>query len=98
MNIWISAASALFALGLGASIAAQPAPSDALPPGPGHDALVRVCSGCHSPEIVADQRLTADGWHDVVEQMAGNGAQGTDAEFDEITAYLTKNFPADSGS
>lgn len=65
-----------------------------LPPGPGRDVMVRVCSQCHSPEIAAHENLDAQGWKDLVNQMANNGANATDAEFDTITKYLTATFPA----
>lgn len=65
-----------------------------LPPGPGRDVMIRVCSQCHSPEIAAHQNLDADGWKDLVNQMANNGANATDAEFDTITKYLTASFAA----
>ncbi len=93
MHRLIPVALGVFALGFGVSIMAQPA-ADTLPAGPGHDTMVRVCSECHSPDIVADQRMTADGWHDLVEQMAGMGAQASDAELEEIAAYLARSFPA----
>jgi mono/diheme cytochrome c family protein len=64
-----------------------------LPDGPGRDVTVRVCSQCHSPEIAAHQTLDAQGWKDLVNQMANNGANATDAEFDTITKYLTTAFP-----
>lgn len=84
-------AAALVAAAAGGQTA--PAPVSALPAGPGHDTMVRVCSGCHAPEIAAQQRLGKDGWHELVETMAGRGAQGSDADFAEIEAYLAKNFP-----
>ncbi|GGI75825.1 hypothetical protein GCM10007973_10960 [Polymorphobacter multimanifer] len=65
------------------------------PPGEGREATVRVCSGCHEPEIMTQQRLAPADWARVVDTMAGNGAQGTDADFDAITAYLSKAFPAE---
>lgn len=65
-----------------------------LPPGPGRDVMVRVCSQCHSPEIAAHENLDAQGWKDLVNQMANNGANATDTEFDTITKYLTATFPA----
>jgi mono/diheme cytochrome c family protein len=68
----------------------------ALPAGPGRDVTVRICSQCHSPELVAGQAMDANGWKDLVNQMANNGAQGTDAEFDTITKYLAASFPAGS--
>ena len=84
-------------LGLAATRALSPAWADddfkSLPPGPGRDVTVRVCSQCHSPEIAAQQNLDAQGWKDLVNQMANNGANATDAEFDTITKYLTSSFP-----
>ena len=65
-----------------------------LPPGTGRDVMVRVCSQCHSPEIAAQQKLDAAGWKDLVNQMANNGAQASDAEFDTISKYLAASFPA----
>lgn len=64
-----------------------------LPAGPGRDTMLRVCSTCHAPEVVAQQRLSAEGWKELVETMANNGAVATEAELDEVTAYLTRSFP-----
>ncbi len=66
----------------------------AFPDGEGREATVRVCSGCHASEVISQQRMAPEDWKRVVDMMAGNGAQGTDADFDVITAYLTKSFPA----
>jgi len=81
--------------------AAQPAPSPSdsppgakLPPGDGRDLVMRTCSKCHTPDIVASQFLDGQGWKELVNQMANNGAQGSDADFAQITDYLTKSFPA----
>jgi len=82
---------------LSLSVLAGPALADdfkLLPEGPGRDVTVRVCAQCHSPEIAAQQSLDAAGWKALVDQMANNGANGTDAEFDTITKYLTVAFPA----
>ena len=78
-------------------LVATPALADdfkSLPEGPGRDVMVRVCAQCHSPEIAAQQKLDAQGWKDLVNQMANNGANGTDAEFDTIAKYLATAFPA----
>ncbi len=64
-----------------------------LPQGPGRDVTVRVCSQCHSPEVAAQQSLDAPGWKALVDQMANNGAQASDAEFDTISKYLATAFP-----
>jgi competence protein ComEA len=102
-RISLAAASLLlstFMLTLGAAGQAQspapPSPSDGskLPPGDGRDLVMRVCSKCHTPDIVASQTLDGEGWKELVNQMASNGAQASDAEFDQIAAYLTKAFPA----
>jgi competence protein ComEA len=88
----------VFAVAVLLGLAATPALADDdfkdLPPGQGRDVMVRVCSQCHSPEIAAHQNLDAQGWKDLVNQMANNGANATDAEFDTITKYLTATFPA----
>lgn len=68
--------------------------ADPFPAGTGHDLVLRVCSGCHDPAIAAQQRLTPDGWKELVNTMASRGAAATDAELDQITAYLAKSFPA----
>ena len=64
-----------------------------LPDGPGRDVTVRVCSQCHSPEVAAQQSLDAPGWKALVDQMANNGAQASDAEFDTTSKYLATAFP-----
>jgi mono/diheme cytochrome c family protein len=64
-----------------------------LPQGPGRDVEVRVCGQCHTPERPSTQRHDLAGWNGVLDQMATNGAQASDAEFDQIAAYLTKSFP-----
>lgn len=70
--------------------------SSPLPPGPGRDTTIRVCSGCHDPAIVAQQRLSRDGWIELVNTMAARGAKATDAQLDEITTYLATSFPETS--
>lgn len=65
-----------------------------LPPGEGRDVTLRVCGKCHDLAAFATQDLDAEGWKQTVDQMAGSGAQGSDADFAAITAYLTKAFPA----
>ena len=84
-----------------ASAMAQPKPKPAaakgayplLPPGPGRDVEVRVCSQCHTPERPAAERHDLAGWNAVLDQMVQNGATASDAEFDQIAAYLAKSFP-----
>jgi competence protein ComEA len=92
-----STIAAVFLLaGFAAAAQAPSGPADehaAFPAGPGRELTIRVCSGCHAPEMAADQQLDAAGWKTVVDQMASKGASATDAEFDEIVQYLATAFP-----
>jgi len=87
---------AVVLLGLSALIQTPALADDfkSLPEGAGRDVTVRVCSQCHSPEVAAQQKLDTQGWKDLVNQMANNGANATDAEFDTIAKYLATAFPA----
>lgn len=64
-----------------------------LPDGPGKDTLVRVCSGCHGPQIVVGRGNNEEGWTQIVLNMIQRGAQGSEDDFAQIVQYLTKNFP-----
>jgi quinoprotein glucose dehydrogenase len=73
--------------------ASAPPAQNHLPPGPGHDLTVRVCSACHSPDLAATQRLSAQEWNSLVQDMSARGAVASDEEFDQITGYLARSFP-----
>jgi competence protein ComEA len=75
----------------GSAVAAPPPKQ--LPDGPGKEAMERVCTACHGAEIVMGRGLTKDGWTQVVEEMIGRGAQGSEDDFAQIVDYLAKNFP-----
>jgi competence protein ComEA len=94
MKVRIFTAVALVGLAIPALTPAWADDYKSLPDGPGRDVTVRVCAQCHSPEIAAQQKLDAQGWKDLVNQMANNGANATDAEFDTISKYLATSFPA----
>jgi hypothetical protein len=70
----------------------------ALPPGPGREITIRVCSGCHSPALAASEQLSPQGWHDLVQRMAARGAIATVDEFNQTTLYLSKSFPKDDST
>jgi hypothetical protein len=67
--------------------------SGLLPPGQGRELTARVCSGCHSLALTANEQLSAQGWHDLVRLMAARGAVASDDELNEITSYLARSFP-----
>lgn len=63
-----------------------------LPAGAGHDETVKVCGKCHSPEQAVSLHQTRTGWEETVSKMVNLGAEGTDAEYESVISYLTKNF------
>ena len=72
--------------------AAAPPSQSRFPAGPGRDALFKVCSNCHGPESVLGQIKTHDEWSKTLDEMANNGAQGSDEEWTQILAYLDKHY------
>lgn len=77
-----------------AILAAQtlPAKESKFPEGPGKAALFKVCADCHGPESAVAQFKTRAEWSKTLDEMAANGAQGTDEEWNQILEYLDKNF------
>jgi quinoprotein glucose dehydrogenase len=64
----------------------------ALPGASGKTVVERMCTPCHGLENIVRSRKTAKEWGDVVDDMISRGAQGTDAEIDQVIDYLSKNF------
>jgi len=62
------------------------------PAGPGRDALFKVCHDCHGPESVLGQLKTREEWSKTLDEMAANGATGTDEEWNNILEYLAKHY------
>jgi competence protein ComEA len=62
------------------------------PPGPGRDALFKVCKECHGPESVLGQLKTRDEWSKTLDEMAANGATGTDEEWTSLLDYLDAHY------
>lgn len=75
----------------------QAAPTT-LPPGPGHDIVVRVCSNCHALRVVVKHRLNATEWKNMVDLMVRHGAVASEKERAEITNYLITALPAKPSS
>jgi quinoprotein glucose dehydrogenase len=69
--------------------------AEILPPGPGRDITLKVCSRCHAPAVLSAQRLDEQGWSDLVQIMIGKGAVATDNEAESIAGYLARSFPKD---
>lgn len=82
----------LCAAGITMVAAQQPAPDPALlPPGPGREVVAAKCGTCHTLAIVAGQRRDRAAWEQSIDQMIGRGADISDAEFEQIAAYLGSN-------
>jgi competence protein ComEA len=66
-----------------------------LPDGPGKSETERICSQCH--ELARSISLHQDraGWQATMDKMVALGAKGTAQEFQVITEYLAKNYPAE---
>lgn len=63
-----------------------------LPDGPGKELLPKLCAGCHDLMFTVSTRETKEGWAGIVNDMRAKGADGTDADFDVVVAYLAANF------
>jgi mono/diheme cytochrome c family protein len=68
-----------------------PAPTDAAPVDPGLALIQTRCVMCHGADFVLQARKPKAAWRDLINEMVGKGAQVTDAEADQIQAYLEKN-------
>jgi len=75
---------ALLAAVAGGSATAQP-------PATPQAAAVKVCSGCHTMQIVMDTPKDIDAWHDTVQSMLDRGAQATPEELELIMQFLFEN-------
>src|SRR5207237_1809273 len=62
------------------------------PEGPGKTALFKVCSECHGAESAVGHLKTRQEWSKTLDEMAAQGAQGTDEEWNQILEYLDKNY------
>lgn len=88
-----SAAAPILALLLSAAAPAVAAgPNDVLPEAPAKSLVVRACTTCHQAPTVVAKRRTADEWDEMVAKMVDRGAALTEAEQDQVYAYLVKNF------
>jgi YVTN family beta-propeller protein len=53
--------------------------------------FLNTCAQCHDVgRIIRNNTSDEEGWRDIVVRMRGNGAQMTDEEMEEITAYLAE--------
>lgn len=87
----LAALAAAFGLALANAAPDPPAPADSAPVDPALTLIQTRCISCHDAGLVLQTRKPAAAWRDLVNEMVGRGAQVTDAEADQIQAYLEKN-------
>jgi cytochrome c5 len=68
-----------------------PAPADVAPVDPAVTLIQTRCVMCHGADFVLQARKPKAAWRDLINEMVGKGAQVSDAEADQIQAYLEKN-------
>jgi mono/diheme cytochrome c family protein len=66
--------------------------SDELPPGVGREAVLKGCGGCHGIGQILTERRSREEWANTVTMMITNGAPVSEAEFDQVVAYLAAHF------
>ena len=66
--------------------------AQALVEGKGKDVTEKICNGCHAADVVTTYRNSKDDWQSVIDDMKGRGADGSDADFNAIVAYLAKYY------
>src|SRR5882757_2829278 len=66
--------------------------AQSLPEGQGKAEFQRICGNCHSVSIATSQRMTQAQWSGVVNDMVSRGAQGSQQDLDNVTAYLATHF------
>lgn len=54
-------------------------------------AVLDVCTRCHSSSQFLGQPRTSSGWEQIYGQMAKNGARPTSAQIDQIVRYFQQN-------
>jgi mono/diheme cytochrome c family protein len=80
-----------------ANAAQEPPPAPPTPPpadasvDPGLALIQSRCVMCHGADFVLQARKPKAAWRDLINEMVGKGAQVSDAEADQIQAYLEKN-------
>jgi cytochrome c5 len=63
-----------------------------LPEGPGKELVLNICTQCHDLQRVRRERLTPEGWLEVLESMLNEGAPLTDKDLPDVLRYLARNF------
>lgn len=72
---------------------ARPSAPATAPVGDAKVLMEKTCgTTCHSIEVVTTQRMSANEWNAVVQNMVARGARASDPEMKAIVEYLSKTF------
>lgn len=94
MRLFTAVAAGVLLMGFGGALAQPAAPgAELLPQGAGRDTTLRVCTGCHAPDVIVGRVQKSAPWPDVVQAMVEKGAEATPEEVAQIAAYLKKALP-----
>jgi len=63
-----------------------------LPDGPGKELVLNICTQCHDLQRVRRERLSPEGWLEVLESMLNEGAPLSEKDLPEVLRYLARNF------
>ena len=63
-----------------------------MPDGPGKELVLNICTQCHNLQRVRGERLTPEGWLEVLETMLNEGAPLSEKDLPEVLRYLARNF------
>jgi cytochrome c1 len=63
-----------------------------MPDGPGKALVLNICTQCHNLQRVRRERLTPEGWLEVLETMLNEGAPLSDKDLPDVLRYLARNF------
>ena len=74
------------------------ASGQALPDGRGKAEFERICTTCHVAAMSTRLGKSADDWKSVVADMTSRGAQGSQADLDNVVLYLSTNFGPGKGA
>jgi len=66
--------------------------ADKLPEAAGKILVLSACTTCHTPDLLASQRLTPEQWAGKVTKMQGWGAIVSPADVETMANYLATNF------
>ena len=63
--------------------------AQALPPGAGKTIVETRCTQCHGLDLIVAQRLSPQGWKEIIFRMIEGGAVVSDAELKSVQTYLS---------